>query len=82
MADMNTPSGWDDEDTYWRTNYRSRPYSLVGQPRVPIITSRATGMATKRRIGFKKIEAGTTSKPTCRGTGIPTNTAVVRPGNR
>ena len=27
MADMNTPSGWDDEDTYWRTNYRNRPYA-------------------------------------------------------
>jgi hypothetical protein len=27
MADLNTRSNWDDDDTYWRTNYRSRPYA-------------------------------------------------------
>jgi hypothetical protein len=27
MADMNTRSNWNDEDTYWRTNYRNRPYA-------------------------------------------------------
>jgi hypothetical protein len=27
MADINNPHGWDDEDTYWRSNYRNRPYA-------------------------------------------------------
>jgi hypothetical protein len=27
MADVDRPISWDDEDTYWRTNYRSRPYA-------------------------------------------------------
>jgi len=32
MADRNTLSIWDDEDTYWRGNYRNRPYaSSAGQ---------------------------------------------------
>ena len=26
MADQKW-SGWEDEDTYWRTNYRTRPYA-------------------------------------------------------
>ena len=26
MADLNW-IGWEDEDTYWRTNYRTRPYA-------------------------------------------------------
>jgi hypothetical protein len=26
MADMNR-HGWDDEDSYWRENYRNRPYA-------------------------------------------------------
>ena len=25
--DTNTRSAWTDEDTYWRTNYRTRPYA-------------------------------------------------------
>jgi len=24
---MDKPRGWQDEDTYWRNNYRSRPYA-------------------------------------------------------
>ena len=27
MADTDNQLGWDDEDTYWRTNYRNRPYA-------------------------------------------------------
>jgi hypothetical protein len=27
MADINNPLGWNDEDTYWRSNYRNRPYA-------------------------------------------------------
>ena len=27
MADRNNPTGWDEDDTYWRSNYRSRPYA-------------------------------------------------------
>jgi hypothetical protein len=30
MAERNDLLGWDDEDTYWRTNYRSRPYASGG----------------------------------------------------
>jgi hypothetical protein len=29
MADMNRGS-WNDEDSYWRTNYRNRPYASSG----------------------------------------------------
>jgi hypothetical protein len=29
MADINDPR-WNDEDTYWRENYRSRPYASSG----------------------------------------------------
>ena len=27
MAERNDPMGWNDEDTYWRTNYPNRPYA-------------------------------------------------------
>ena len=27
LADTNNRLGWNDEDTYWRTNYRNRPYA-------------------------------------------------------
>jgi hypothetical protein len=27
MADRNNPLSWDDEDKYWQTNYRTRPYA-------------------------------------------------------
>jgi len=27
MAEMRDRSSWDDEDTYWRSNYRTRPYA-------------------------------------------------------
>ena len=27
MADTNDQMGWNDEDTYWRANYRARPYA-------------------------------------------------------
>ena len=27
MADRITPVDWDEEDRYWRTNYRNRPYA-------------------------------------------------------
>jgi hypothetical protein len=27
MADLNTRSSWDDDDTYWRKNFRNRPYA-------------------------------------------------------
>ena len=30
MADLNNPLGWDEEDSYWRTNYRDRPYASTG----------------------------------------------------
>ena len=30
MADQNTRLGWNDEDTYWRTNFRNRPYAASG----------------------------------------------------
>ena len=26
MADLNDRFSWDDEDTYWRSNWRNRPY--------------------------------------------------------
>jgi hypothetical protein len=31
MADRNDLSSWDDEDTYWRSNYSGRPYASSGQ---------------------------------------------------
>ena len=32
MADMHNRSSWTEEDAYWRTNYRTRPYaSSVGR---------------------------------------------------
>lgn len=27
MADVNDRMGWEQEDEYWRTNYRTRPYA-------------------------------------------------------
>ena len=30
MADRNDQLGWDDEDTYWRSNFRNRPYASAG----------------------------------------------------
>ncbi len=30
MADQFDRTGWDEEDEYWRTNYRSRPYASSG----------------------------------------------------
>ena len=27
MAEMHNPSSWTDEDSYWRNNYRGRPYA-------------------------------------------------------
>jgi hypothetical protein len=27
MADRNNPQTWQDEDSYWQTNYRTRPYA-------------------------------------------------------
>jgi hypothetical protein len=27
MAEMRDRSSWNDEDTYWRSNYRTRPYA-------------------------------------------------------
>jgi hypothetical protein len=30
MADTNNRLGWNDEDTYWRTNYSTRPYASSG----------------------------------------------------
>ena len=30
MADRNDRMGWDDEDTYWRSNFRNRPYASSG----------------------------------------------------
>jgi hypothetical protein len=27
MTDRNNPTRWEDEDTYWQTNYRTRPYA-------------------------------------------------------
>jgi hypothetical protein len=27
MADRPNPMGWNEEDDYWRTNYRNRPYA-------------------------------------------------------
>jgi hypothetical protein len=27
MADLDRDFTWDDEDSYWRSNYRSRPYA-------------------------------------------------------
>jgi hypothetical protein len=30
MADRNDRLGWEDDDNYWRTNFRSRPYASAG----------------------------------------------------
>ena len=30
MADRNDKLRWEDEDSYWRTNYRTRPYASSG----------------------------------------------------
>jgi hypothetical protein len=30
MSDRNDRLEWDDEDAYWRTNYRNRPYVSAG----------------------------------------------------
>ena len=30
MADRSDLSGWDEEDAYWTTNYRTRPYASSG----------------------------------------------------
>jgi hypothetical protein len=27
MANVNNPLGWNDEDAYWRENFRNRPYA-------------------------------------------------------
>jgi len=27
MANPNNPLGWNDDDSYWQTNYRTRPYA-------------------------------------------------------
>lgn len=27
MADLNTRPSWDDDDAYWRTHFRNRPYA-------------------------------------------------------
>ena len=27
MADLSSRFSWDDDDTYWRANYRNRPYA-------------------------------------------------------
>ena len=81
MADTNKRLEWTDEDTYWRTNYRNRPVRLIGGPGVPTITSRVIDTATKPRIDIR-IAAGTTSNPTCPGTGARTSTAAARRGSR
>jgi hypothetical protein len=31
MADTPYQRSWDDEDTYWRTNYRTRPYASISE---------------------------------------------------
>jgi hypothetical protein len=31
MANQLNDTGWNDEDAYWRTNYRSRPYASSGE---------------------------------------------------
>ena len=31
MADQEYPFNWEDEDTYWRENYRDRPYASSGR---------------------------------------------------
>jgi hypothetical protein len=31
MAEMQNRPNWTDEDTYWRDNYRNRPYATSGQ---------------------------------------------------
>ena len=31
MADRFDPLAWDDEDTYWRSNYSTRPYATSTQ---------------------------------------------------
>jgi hypothetical protein len=30
MADRDDLAGWDEEDSYWQSNYRSRPYASTG----------------------------------------------------
>jgi hypothetical protein len=30
MADLNDRLSWEDEDKYWRNNYRTRPYASAG----------------------------------------------------
>jgi hypothetical protein len=30
MANQDARMGWTDEDNYWRTNYKSRPYASTG----------------------------------------------------
>jgi hypothetical protein len=30
MAQRNDLTNWDDDDTYWRTNFRQRPYASSG----------------------------------------------------
>ena len=30
MTDQNARMDWNDEDTYWRENYRNRPYGSAG----------------------------------------------------
>jgi hypothetical protein len=31
MSTMHTRSSWDDDDSYWRSNYRNRPYASASR---------------------------------------------------
>ena len=40
MADRMIPMDWDEEDTYWRTNYRNRPYAAAANREYQVLPAR------------------------------------------
>ena len=40
MADQNDRLQWEEEDEYWKTNYRSRPVRLIGRSAIRLLPAR------------------------------------------
>ena len=76
---MENGDWWEDDDTFLRTNYRTRPYASAANDYSS--TSRVIGMDTKRRTATTA-RAGTRSSQTCPGRGIPGSIAASLRGNR
>jgi len=75
MANEKYTSNWNDEDTYWRENFRNRPYASQDYDYYP----RASATATKRRANTRTA-TGTMSNPTLQWGGTTTSIVATRPG--